>query len=65
MSVGDRAIVAVAQALKASVRVEEDVVARIGGDEFAILVANFPVAQLERRLAMLATMTCAPDPLRA
>lgn len=51
--VGDRALIAVAQALKNSVRTRSDMVARIGGDEFAILVADLNLRQTESRLRML------------
>jgi diguanylate cyclase (GGDEF)-like protein len=54
-SMGDRAIVAVAQALKNSVRSQDDVVARIGGDEFAVLVSNLNLRQGESRMRMLNT----------
>ena len=52
---GDRAIVAVAQALKNSVRTGDDVVARIGGDEFAVLISGLNLRQGEGRLRMLNT----------
>jgi diguanylate cyclase len=52
---GDRAIVAVAQALKSSVRIGDDVVARIGGDEFAVLISGLNLRQGEGRLRMLNT----------
>ena len=52
--VGDRALVAVAQALKNSVRAGIDVVARIGGDEFAVLISELNLRQAESRLRMLA-----------
>ena len=52
---GDRAIVAVAQALKNSVRIGDDVVARIGGDEFAVLISGLNLRQGEGRLRMLNT----------
>ena len=51
--IGDRALIAVAQALKNSVRTRSDMVARIGGDEFAILVADLNLRQTESRLRML------------
>jgi diguanylate cyclase (GGDEF)-like protein len=51
--VGDRALVAVAQALKNSVRSKSDLVARIGGDEFAVLVADLNLRQTESRMRML------------
>lgn len=52
-STGDRALVTVAQALRNSVRSKNDVVARIGGDEFAVLIANLSLRQTESRLRML------------
>ena len=51
--IGDRALLAVAQALKNSVRSRSDMVARIGGDEFAVLVADLSLQQTESRLRML------------
>jgi diguanylate cyclase len=52
---GDRALTVVAQTLKSSVRQERDVVARIGGDEFAMLIADLPLPQAESRLRLLAS----------
>jgi diguanylate cyclase (GGDEF)-like protein len=52
--IGDRALTAVAQVLKASVRQDRDVGARIGGDEFALLIADLSLPQAESRLRMLA-----------
>jgi diguanylate cyclase len=52
---GDRAIVAVAQSLKSSVRSQDDVVARIGGDEFAALIATLSLRQGESRMRLLNT----------
>ena len=43
------ALVAVAQTLKASVRAE-DLVARMGGDEFALLISSLTLRQAEFRL---------------
>ena len=40
---GDRALAAVGQALRAVARAQHDVVARIGGDEFAVLVRDLPL----------------------
>jgi len=51
--IGDRALTVVAQALKNSVRQDRDVVARVGGDEFAMLIADLPLPQAESRLRML------------
>ena len=53
--VGDRALTIVAQALKASVRDDRDFVARIGGDEFAMLIADLTLPQAESRLRLLTT----------
>ena len=50
---GDRALTIVAQALKDSVRQDRDVVARIGGDEFALLISGLALPQVESRLRML------------
>ena len=50
---GDRAIVAVATALKNSFRADVDVVARYGGDEFALLAHDVGFRQAETRLRML------------
>jgi diguanylate cyclase (GGDEF)-like protein len=52
---GDRAIVTVANALKASFRVNVDVVARYGGDEFALLASDIGFQEMERRLRMMVT----------
>ncbi len=52
-TIGDRALVAVAQALKNSVRSKADLVARLGGDEFAVLVADLNLKQTESRMRML------------
>lgn len=52
-AIGDRALIAVAQALKNSVRSKSDLVARIGGDEFAVLVADLNLRQTESRMRML------------
>jgi diguanylate cyclase (GGDEF)-like protein len=49
---GDRALVALAQTLKASVRCN-DLVARVGGDEFALLVPDVTLRQAESRLRTL------------
>jgi diguanylate cyclase len=46
---GDRALVALAQTLKASVRTQ-DLVARLGGDEFALLVSGLSLRQSEWRV---------------
>jgi diguanylate cyclase (GGDEF)-like protein len=51
--VGDRALVAVAQALQSAIRSQSDMVGRIGGDEFAVLIADLPSRQAENRLRML------------
>jgi diguanylate cyclase len=57
--VGDRALLAVAQSLKSSVREGSDVVARIGGDEFAVLIADLTLPQAEGRLRMLGSSLAA------
>jgi diguanylate cyclase (GGDEF)-like protein len=53
-AVGDRALVAVAHALKNSVRQGVDIVARVGGDEFAVLISELNLRQAEGRLRMVA-----------
>ena len=53
--VGDRAIIAVANTLKASVRGDSDIVSRFGGDEFAVLIAGSSLRQVENRMRMLAS----------
>ena len=57
--VGDRTLTLVAQILENSVREDRDLVARIGGDEFAILIADLTVPQAESRLRMLASSLAA------
>ena len=52
--VGDEALRQVAKALKTSVR-KEDVVARIGGDEFALMLAGVTLRQAESRLRAMVT----------
>ena len=52
---GDRAIVNVAAALKDSFRASADVVARYGGDEFALLAGGVGFREVERRLRMTVT----------
>lgn len=49
---GDAILIAVAEALLANVR-RSDLVARIGGDEFAILLDNIPEDQLNKKIAKL------------
>lgn len=62
-SVGDKVLQAVAQALKTSLR-SSDLVARFGGDEFAVLGSGLTLNQAESRLravtAKLATATVIP-----
>ncbi len=48
--VGDRVLVTVAEALSRCVRAD-DVVARIGGDEFAVMASSLTLAQAEGRFA--------------
>lgn len=58
---GDDLLRAVAQSLKSSVR-RDDVVARIGGDEFAILGVGVTLRDAERRLrVILATLGALPS----
>lgn len=53
---GDRMIAELAQTLKASLR-EEDIVGRIGGDEFVICLRNMPLNNaLEDRIASLCSL---------
>ena len=59
--VGDRTLTLVAQSLKDSVRQDRDVVARIGGDEFAMLIADLTLPQAESRLRMLASILAAAN----
>jgi diguanylate cyclase len=55
-SVGDRVLLQVAQALKAAVR-SVDLVARFGGDEFAVLATGVTLAQAQQRMnAVAATL---------
>lgn len=62
-SVGDLVLTQVAQALKSAVR-SVDLVARFGGDEFAVLASGVTLAQAEGRMnavaAKLATAEIAP-----
>lgn len=58
---GDAMLAAVARALSGSIR-ERDVVARIGGDEFAAILNNCPE---ERGLSIAESMTRAVDSCRA
>jgi diguanylate cyclase len=59
--IGDRALTLVAQTLKSSVRQDHDLVARIGGDEFAMLISDLTLAQAEGRLRMLAASLAAAN----
>ena len=56
---GDRALTLVAQTLKNSARQERDVVARIGGDEFAVLISDLSLPQAESRMRLLSTSLAA------
>jgi len=56
---GDRALVAVAHALTNAVRQSIDVVARFGGDEFAMLIADLTLSQADNRLCILASRLAA------
>ena len=51
--IGDRALTVVAQTLNTSVRQRSDVVARVGGDEFAMLISDLSMPQAENRLRMV------------
>lgn len=48
-SAGDKVLLAVAQALRTSLRAS-DLVARVGGDEFAVLITGLTLRQAESRL---------------
>jgi diguanylate cyclase len=52
---GDRAIKAVAQAIKAGIRGRDDSIARVGGDEFAVLFKNMTSTQAQTRMRMIST----------
>lgn len=53
--VGDRLLVSVAETLARSVRAD-DLVARVGGDEFAVLAGGLTLAQAEKRLGAIGRM---------
>ena len=53
--VGDRLLVSVAETLARSVR-SDDLVARVGGDEFAVLAGGLTLAQAEKRLGAIGRM---------
>lgn len=63
-SVGDKVLLAVAQALRGSLRAS-DLVARFGGDEFAVLLSGLTLRQAESRLnvvvSQLAKASVVPD----
>ena len=65
---GDRLIIECAQALRRCVRGEPDVIARIGGDEFALLVRGEEVDAVDiadrLRLSLESTTTASGMPLR-
>jgi diguanylate cyclase len=52
-AIGDRALTVVGQTLNTSVHQHREIVARIGGDEFALLIADLSMAQAENRLRMV------------
>jgi diguanylate cyclase len=54
-AVGDRLLVSVAETLGRSLRAD-DMVARVGGDEFAVLAGGLTLAQAEKRLAAIGRM---------
>lgn len=54
-AIGDRLLVSVAETLGRSLRVE-DLVARVGGDEFAMLAGGLTLGQAEKRLAAIGRM---------
>lgn len=53
--VGDQLLVSVANILKAAVR-EGDVVARVGGDEFAILIAHSAMSDVDQVIGRIQTL---------
>jgi diguanylate cyclase (GGDEF)-like protein len=54
-SIGDRALKGVAQAIRAGIRGRDDAIARVGGDEFAILFKNMTSTQAQTRMRMVST----------
>ena len=54
-AVGDKLLVSVAETLARSVRAD-DMVARVGGDEFAVLAGGLTLGQAEKRLAAIGRM---------
>ena len=54
-AVGDRLLVSVAETLARSVR-SDDLVARVGGDEFAVLAGGLTLSQAEKRLGAIGRM---------
>ncbi|HUK36069.1 MAG TPA: GGDEF domain-containing protein [Vicinamibacterales bacterium] len=61
-AIGDRTLIEVAQALRDSVR-SDDLVARFGGDEFALLLSGLTLRQAESRLkTVIAKMSSSQFP---
>jgi len=54
-AIGDRALKGVAQAIKTGIRGRDDAIARVGGDEFAVLFKNMTSTQAQTRMRMVST----------